>query len=160
MGDEQAGHEKTMSMMLAALSGANMIYGLGMLNLGMTMDFAQLVVDNEIAKMTRKVLGGINVNDETMAVDVIRSVGANGHFLTAEHTRKHMKIEQSHSDLFDRKSYNKWKEDGGLPLDERAQEKAKKILAEHRAKELPKETKDKLNSIIEQAAEEMGVKWK
>lgn len=137
-----------------------MIYGLGMLNMGMTMDFAQLVVDNEIAKMTRKVLGGINVNDETMAVDVIRSVGANGHFLTAEHTRKHMRNEQSHSDLFDRKSYSRWKSESGLPLDQRAQETARKILAEHKVNALPKETQDKLTAIIARAAEEFGVEWR
>jgi trimethylamine--corrinoid protein Co-methyltransferase len=59
-------------MQLAALAGANMIYGLGMIDLGMTLDFSQLVVDNEIAKMTRRILEGIPVSSDTLAVEVIR----------------------------------------------------------------------------------------
>ncbi|NIO04388.1 MAG: Trimethylamine methyltransferase MttB, partial [Proteobacteria bacterium] len=58
-----------------ALAGANLIYGLGMLEMGMTLSFAQLVMDNEFARMIKHVVKGIPVNDETLAVDVIREIG-------------------------------------------------------------------------------------
>ena len=61
--------------MLPALAGANVIYGLGMLELGITFDFAQLVIDNEIAEMIKHVVKGIDVNDYTMATNVIKEVG-------------------------------------------------------------------------------------
>ena len=105
-----------MSMLMSALAGANMIYGLGMIDLGMTLDCAQLVVDNELAKMVRKVLEGIPVCDETMAVDIIRLVGAGGHFLSAPHTRKHMRAAQSHAILLDRSPYGKWDKNGRADL--------------------------------------------
>jgi trimethylamine--corrinoid protein Co-methyltransferase len=59
-----------------------MIYGPGMLELGVTFDYAQLFIDNEIARMVNKVVEGIPVTDETLAVDLIKKVGSSGQFIT------------------------------------------------------------------------------
>lgn len=147
-----------MSMMMSALAGANMIYGLGMIDLGMTLDYAQLVVDNEIARMVRKVLEGIPVCDETMAVDVIRSVGAGGHFLSAQHTRKHMKAAQSHAVLLDRSSYSKWDASGRSELADRALQETKRILETHKPTPLSQTVSDTLRKMIMDTADEWGVK--
>jgi len=145
-----------MSMMMSALAGANMIYGLGMIDLGMTLDYAQLVVDNELARMVRKVLEGIPVCDETMAVDVIRSVGAGGHFLSAQHTRKHMRAAQSHAILLDRSSYSKWDAAGRSELAQRALEETKRILETHKPTPLDQAVSDHLRRIVLDAADEWG----
>ena len=145
-------------MQMAALAGANMIYGLGMIDLGMTLDFAQLVVDNEIAKMTRRILGGIPVSDDTMAVELIRSVGAGGHFLTEMHTLKNMRTLQAQTKLFDRQPYAQWELAGKRELAQRAGDEARKILTNHKPIELPKDTRDKLRNIVLAAADEFGVK--
>jgi len=145
-------------MQLAALAGANMIYGLGMIDLGMTLDFAQLVVDNEIAKMTRRILGGIPVTDDTLAVDLIRTVGAGGHFLTEPHTLKNMRTLQAQTKLFDRQPYGQWALAGKRELAGRAGDEARKILENHKPVELPKDVRDKLRSIVLAAADEFGVK--
>ena len=121
-----------MSMLMSALAGANMIYGLGMLDLGMTLDFSQIVIDNEIAKMVRKIIGGIPVNDETMATEVIAGVGCGGHFLQEEHTVKHMRKEQSFTTLFDRRPFGQWQADGAKDLYARAHEKMTALLENHR----------------------------
>mgnify|MGYP001136245290 FL=1 len=71
MPDGQAGHEKTITSLLAALSGVNMIYGSGMLELGMTFSMEQMVIDNDIIRMERKVMEGVPVTDETLAVAAI-----------------------------------------------------------------------------------------
>lgn len=147
-----------MSMLLSALAGANMIYGLGMIDMGMTLDYAQLVVDNEIARMVRKVLGGIPVCDETMAVDVIRSVGAGGQFLSEQHTRKYMKTAQSHVVLLDRSSYSKWDSTGRLDLAERALQETRRILETHKPTPLSESVSGSLRKIIMDAADEWGVK--
>ena len=144
-------------MQLAALAGANMIYGLGMIDLGMTLDFGQLVVDNEIAKMTRRLLEGIPVTDETLAMEVIRAVGAGGHFLTEPHTLKYMRKLQAQTKLFDRQPYAQWELAGRRGLAERADEQARKILETHKPAELPKDVAGKLRDIVLAAADEFGV---
>ena len=135
-----------------------MIYGLGMIDLGMTLDFGQLVVDNEIAKMVRKVLGGIPVNEDTLAVDVIRKVGAGGHYLMEEHTLKHMRTTQSQSRLFDRNSRSTWQSKGATDLATRATEEARTILKNHKPEPLPESTAKTLKGIIEQAEEKWNIK--
>ena len=134
-----------------------MIYGLGMIELGMTLDFGQLVVDNEIAKMVRKVVGGIRVTDETLAVDVIRKVGAGGHFLMEEHTFKHMKTVQSQSQLFDRTPRENWSGSGSKDLVTRAREQVKYILEHHKPEPLPAHVTKQLREIIETAEKEWDI---
>jgi trimethylamine--corrinoid protein Co-methyltransferase len=147
-----------MTMQMAALAGANMIYGLGMIDLGMTLDFGQLVVDNEIAKMTRRILEGIPVSDDTVALDVIRAVGAGGHFLTERHTLKNMRKFQAQTRLFDRRPYAQWELAGRKDLALRASDEARKILENHKPAPLPKEIKAGLRSIVLAAADEFGIK--
>ena len=144
-------------MQLSALAGASMIYGLGMIDLGMTLDFGQLVADNEIAKMTRRFLEGIPVSKDTIAMEVIRAVGAGGHFLTQDHTIKNMRKLQAQTKLFDRQPYAQWELAGSLGLKERADAKARRILETHEPMPLPKEVKDKLRGIVLSAADEFGV---
>lgn len=147
-----------MTMQMAALAGANMIYGLGMIDLGMTLDFAQLVTDNEIAKMTRRMLEGIPVSEDTLAVEVIRAVGAGGHFLTEPHTLENMRTLQIPTNLFDRQPYSQWDAAGRWELAERARDEAHKILKNHKPTPLPKEAADKLRQIVSAAADEFGVR--
>jgi len=65
----QLGHEKTLTALTAALAGTNLIYGLGMIESGVTFDYAQLVIDNEMARMVKQVVRGVRVDDEALAVD-------------------------------------------------------------------------------------------
>jgi len=85
-GDAQSGHEKTLTGLLAALAGANLIYGLGMLESGVTFDCGQFVMDNEFARMIKQCVRGIPVDDETLAVDDIAAVGSFGDFLSLDAT--------------------------------------------------------------------------
>jgi len=135
-----------------------MIYGLGMVDLGMTLDFGQLVVDNEIAKMVRRTLMGIPVNEETLAVDVIRKVGTGGHFLMEEHTLAHMRTDQSQSKLFDRNTRQNWQAKGAKDLATRATEEARFILENHKPQPLPSSTAQTLREMIEEAERRWGVK--
>ena len=76
-----------MTAILPALTGSNVIYGMGMLEMGMTMSYEQLLIDQEIVKMIRRVLQGIAVNKETIALDVIKKVGPAGNY-SERHTLK------------------------------------------------------------------------
>lgn len=156
MGDAQAGHEKTLTGLLAALAGINVVYGLGMLESGVTIDFGQLVMDNEFAGMIKHVLNGIPVNDENLAVDVIHAVGPLKDFLGQKHTLKHMRS-QSQPSLIDRRRRSKWEELGKTDIYERASAKAREILETHQPDPLPDSVLSTIRSIVEDAEEELGV---
>ena len=76
--DAQSGHEFTLTAIIPALAGANMIYGVGMLDSALTWDYASALLQNEFIEMVLRVVNGIQVSDETFAMDVIRDVGPAG----------------------------------------------------------------------------------
>jgi trimethylamine:corrinoid methyltransferase-like protein len=125
-----------------------------MLDMGMTFDFAQFVIDNEIFKMIRKVIDGISVTDANMAVDIIKEVGPGGEFLTQQHTFDNFKKEQSHSKLFDRSMRETWVIDGETNLTERAYAEANNILNNFTPLPLPEDIVQKIHSIVEEAEKE------
>lgn len=155
MPDAQAAHEKTITALLPALAGANLIYGLGMLELGITFSFEQLVIDAEIARMVKRVVQGIDVTDETLAVDIIKEVGPGGDFLMQDHTMRHMKNVQSQPKLINRRMRGAWLEAGGKDLTEVAHEEALHILRNHKPEPLPPGVLATLRSIVEEAEEEL-----
>lgn len=138
------------------MAGANLIYGAGMLELGITFDYAMMVMENEMAAMIKKTVQGISVSDETLAVDVIKQVGSAGNFITQDHTYAHMRA-QSHSKLIDRRMRGSWLEAGGSDITERAYAKAIEILENYKPDPLPEDVAAKLRSIVEEAEKEYGV---
>jgi trimethylamine--corrinoid protein Co-methyltransferase len=127
--DCQAGMEKAMTLLVAGLSGANYIHdAAGMLELALTMSYEQTVIDNEIIGMVLRVMEGITVNDDTLAVDVIASVGPQGQYLGQRHTLKHMRQEHFIPTLADRSRREEWMEQGSKDLRTVAVEQARAIL--------------------------------
>ena len=141
--------------MLGALAGSNIIYGMGMLELGMTVSYEQLLIDAEIVKMIRRIIQGIAVNEETLAADIIRAVGPAGTYLSQRHTLKHIKKESSQTKLIDRGSFEAWEKAGRKDMAERANEEAKKILETHKPIPLPDAAAKEIRSIIEEAEAEL-----
>lgn len=127
-----------------------------MLDMGMTFDFAQFVMDNEIFKMIRKVIGGIKVTDENMAVDIIKEIGPGGEFVSHEHTFDHFRREQSHTKLFDRSMRETWVLEGETNLTDRAYAEANYILNNHTPMPLAEDVKQTIRRIVEEAEKEYG----
>ena len=157
MVDAQSGHEKTLTGLTAALAGANLIYGLGMIESGVTFDFAQLVMDDEFARMIKQVVAGIPVRDETLAVDVIAQVGPFGDFLSHDHTMAHMR-EQSQPRLIDRRVREDWSTHGATTIYERAAARARDLIETHVPLPLPDGVGERLRAIVEDAEQELGVR--
>jgi trimethylamine--corrinoid protein Co-methyltransferase len=151
------GHEKTLTALLPALAGANVIYGLGNTETGVTMDYGQMVMDNEFAGLIKFTLEGIPVNDETMAVDVIREVGPSKDFLSHEHTYANMRTAQTHPELLDRRIRADWMKDGGKSIYERSWEKALDIIENHQPKSLSDDVKKTMREVVLEAEDELGV---
>jgi trimethylamine--corrinoid protein Co-methyltransferase len=142
--------------LLPALAGANLIYGLGMIEMGMTIDYGQLVMDNEFARMIKHVVRGITVNDKALAVDVIHEIGVGKNFLSHDHTFKHMRS-QSQPKLIDRRTREDWEAGGRSDLYQRALEEARYILENHKPDPLPEDVLATIRSIVEEAEAELGV---
>lgn len=139
---------------MPALAGANLIYGLGMLEMGMTMSYSQLVMDADFAKMIKYTVPGIPVNDDTLSVDVINDVGYSKDFLSHRNTFNFRKS-QSQPDVIDRRIRSRWLEDeGGLTLEQRADRKARQIFATHKPEPLPELVLQALRDIVDKAEKE------
>ena len=156
MVDAQSGFEKTITGMLPALAGANVVYGSGMLEVGITFDLAQLVIDNEIAGMIKNAVNGVTVNDETLSVDIIKEMGIGKDYLAHESTFKHMKS-QSQAQLIDRRMREDWEAVGSPDIYKRAHDKMLEILETYEPPPLPDDVLGNIRSIIEKAEKEQGV---
>ena len=138
------------------MAGANLIYGLGMLESGMTFDFGQLVLDAEFARMIKHAVQGIPVSDETLALDVIHEIGPFNDFLSHEHTLRYMRA-QSQPTLIDRRVREEWEQMGSLTSYERATREARRILETHVPDPLPKGAAEQMRSIVAETERELGV---
>ncbi|MCK5099075.1 MAG: trimethylamine methyltransferase family protein [Desulfobacteraceae bacterium] len=156
MSDIQTGHEKTLTGLIPALAGANMIYGLGMLESGITFDFGQLILDCEFARMIKHTIQGIPVNDDTLAIDPIKEIGQGGDFLMHKHTFKYMRS-QSKPELIDRKMRGAWEKAGATNAYDRAMEKVRYILENHKPDPLSDDVLAKIRSIVVDTEKEMGL---
>lgn len=129
--DEQAAFEAGLLTFLSAMAGSNLNHDVGYLDFGRTGSLEMIVVLDEIIDQVRRLQRGIPVNDETLAVDVIKTVGADGNFLTQMHTLNHLRSTQWQPKLISRAGYEKWQEAGSTSLLERGRQKLQQILAEH-----------------------------
>jgi trimethylamine--corrinoid protein Co-methyltransferase len=152
----QAGHEKTLTALLPALAGANLIYGAGMTESGVTFDPAQLVIDDEIARMVLFTLGGVKVDDDSLAIDDIHAVGPFQDFLSLDATMRHMR-EQSQPVLFDRRVREEWTGAGSVDAYEAARRRACEIIEGHRPLPVEPEVAEAMHDVVEAADREVGV---
>jgi trimethylamine--corrinoid protein Co-methyltransferase len=127
--DAQTGYESAITSLMVALAGGNWIHdAAGFLEFCMTASYDKLVVDNEIIGMVMRAVEGIEVNDETLAFDLIKKTGPGGHFVSARHTRKHMRSEQYVPCLSDREERSKWQAAGAINATDRATKIVNEIL--------------------------------
>jgi len=144
-----------MTALLPALTGSNIIYGMGLLEMGICFCYAQLLVDSEFVRMVKRVMQGIAVNQETLAVEVINAVGAGGNYLMQEHTIRHMRQEHSQAKLIDRRMKKGWQELGGLDMITRARKEVFGILENHRPLPLEPGVQERLRQIVAEAEAEL-----
>lgn len=129
--DVQAGYEKGMSSVTAALAGANYIHhSAGFLESLLAVAYEQYVIDDDINGAVMRMVRGIEVNDETLAVDVIDAVcRGEGHFLGHPQTLERMNSDYYYPHTADRSSRDNWEMAGALDMRERARQRARELLA-------------------------------
>ncbi|HHE75401.1 MAG: trimethylamine methyltransferase [Deltaproteobacteria bacterium] len=140
--DAQAGWEKAFSSLLAAMGGSNYIHhAAGMLESMLAVAYEQYIIDDEIIGMCTRVLEGIIVDDEHLAIEAIAEVGPGGNYLMSPHTLEHMRTEFfAGNGITDGRFRDTWVADGSLDTRERAQEMARKILENDSSSKIDKRT--------------------
>ncbi len=147
--DAQMGWEKMMQLWPIVLGGCHyVLHGAGWLDGGLTASFEAMVLDAEMLEMLPRFFAGVPVSDETLALDVIAHVGAGGHFLGEEHTRKHFKTEFYFPNLADTEAYESWVKKGRMDADARATARWKKLLASYQEPKLDPAVDEELKDFI------------
>lgn len=144
--DPQLAVEEAISCLIAALSGANLIHDVGLMDAANLISPEAAVLGDEIVGMVKRIMGGIPVNEETLAIDVVREIGPGGNYLTHEHTYRHFK-EMWYPQVFERITYEMWLKGDQLSVAERINKKTKEILQTHEAEPLPDDILKELDSL-------------
>ena len=127
-----------------------------MIESGVTFDCAQFVMDNEFARMIRHAVGGIAVNDETLAVEDIARVGSFGDFLSLDATLRHMR-ELSQPAVLDRRVREDWEAQGSRDLYATCLREARDVLREYRPEPVPDDVAARVHGIVEATDRAVGV---
>ena len=124
----QSAYENAIAMFMAYANGADVTFGTGLLDGSRILCLENMVVDDEILGMVKRILHGVEVSDETLARDLIVKMGFNGNYLFDNHTRAHVR-ELWQAKLGETGTYEGWKQAGAKSTVEKAQDKVREILA-------------------------------
>lgn len=162
VGDAQAGFEKGLTTATAALAGSNYVHhSAGFLESLLTVAYEQYVIDNDVNGAVMRLTRGIEVTDESLAVDVIHDV-CNGpnHFLGHAHTLALMNTEYLYPALFDRRTRDDWTAAGSLDIRMVAKRRAREVLASHWpeviAPEIDRDIRGRFEILLPEAAMRPG----
>jgi trimethylamine---corrinoid protein Co-methyltransferase len=142
----QAGLDGALSSFMASVVMSDMLLGCGFLHGSRIWSYAEMMMDCEIFSIVQKMMQGIVVDEETLALETIAAVGPGNHYLAQKHTRKHMR-ELFMPEFMDRRPYSQWEEKKDDARDW-AVNKARKILKEHQPGPLDPKVSEEMAKII------------
>ncbi|MFN2290598.1 MAG: trimethylamine methyltransferase family protein [Anaerolineae bacterium] len=149
--DEQAALEAMLSVLMAKLSGANLIHDVGYVESGLTTSYEMIVLTDELVTLSNHLMKGIQVNDDTLMLDEIHAVGPGGHFMDTEQTLSRFR-DFWYPDLLDRSRRETWLEGGATTLGQRLSTRVRQIIGEHRPAPLDAAIKQRLQEIVFESA--------
>ncbi len=147
----QACYEKLSSGMPQFYAGCDMIAGLGLLDDVTMLSYEQMVIDDEMAKIMARLAAGVQVDDDHLAVDLIKKVGPGGSYLAERHTMQWLYKEHFITDITDRRPGERWEADGKKTVVDRAREKVMRILKEHEVAPVAQDVAKGFDSIVRDA---------
>jgi trimethylamine--corrinoid protein Co-methyltransferase len=150
--DTQAGIEMTFSILSNFLARATLVHDVGYIEYGSTSSMEALVIADEVIRETRFLVGGVDVNPTTLALDAVARVRPGGGFLADNHTLDNWKWAQWRPRLIDRNRYDRWVKLGSKDMFARANERAREILEKHEAPPLPEEAEAVIAEVLAERA--------
>ena len=152
--DFQSGYEKAIGGILAAISGAHRITLHGCVSSELASHPVQAILDDDVAGMIGRFVEGAQVNDETLALELIHEVGpVPGHYLGTAHSREWWKKEQFLPKVADRLTYPEWKRTGKKRAFDLARERNEEILGVHKPMPLTAGGEQAIEDILKEARE-------
>ena len=148
--DEQAAAEAMLSVVMAKLTGANLVHDVGYMESGLTTSFEMIVLTDELIAMTNHLIEGIDVTDETLMVQELDEVGPGGRFIDREETLNRFR-EFWFPGLLDRRTRPEWLAAGGTTLGQRLRGRVQEILKQHQPRPLASDKKRKIKDILASA---------
>lgn len=156
--DAQCGFESMGGCLMAVLTGANMISGAGMLDYERCQSLEKLVIDAEIIRLCKRVIEGIKIREQPVALELMREMGHEAGYLSHPHTRRWFKEELDiPSSIVDRGSFEAWENEGSKSILDRASEQVKKLISSYSYPSIPKEIRDELQTIALREAKRFGM---
>jgi trimethylamine--corrinoid protein Co-methyltransferase len=146
--DEQAAADAASWVLMAALSGSNLVHDVGFIEGGLTSSFEQLVFTDEMIGKCAHLVGGIRVDEESLAVGVTQDVGPGGTFLTHKHTSRHCRSAWA-PELEDRQNHGSWAKGGSLAMRDRVNAKVRSLLENHQPRQLEADVDSQLARILD-----------
>jgi trimethylamine--corrinoid protein Co-methyltransferase len=147
--DAQAGIEATITIMSAFLSRCNLNHDVGYIEYGSTSSMEMVVMADEIIREVRYMMEGVEVSERTLARQAIHNARPGGGFLADDHTLSNWKWAQWRPRLIDRSRYDEWHNGGAKDLSQRANLRARKILAEHQVEPLPESAEREIQKVLD-----------
>ncbi|HEX9118237.1 MAG TPA: trimethylamine methyltransferase family protein [Anaerolineae bacterium] len=151
--DQQTAFEAALTLLMAALDGANLIHDVGYMGAGLIGSPASIVMSNEIIGWVKRMLRGFELTPELMGLDVIRAVGPGGNYLAEEHTLNYYKTELWRPKLSNRDDPDTWEQKGARTFGDRLTEETLAILESHTPESLPADVVAKIDAIVARAEE-------
>ena len=142
----QAGIDNSLSTFMASVVMSDMLLGVGLLHGSRIWSYEQMLMDCEIFDIVYKMMQGIVVDESTLALEVIRTVGPGGNFLKQKHTKKNMR-QLWLPKYVDRRPYEVWEQEQDGARDW-ARAEAQRILATHQPEPLDAKLSAELRRII------------
>lgn len=148
--DAQVGLDVAELTLLSMQAGSNLNHDIGYLDFGLTGAGESVVITDEVISLNRRTLEGIEVSEETLALDTIAAVGHGGDFLGARHTKRHVRSLQWRPTILNRSTQQKWEAEGSLDLTAKAHRKLTDIMTNHAPEPLPAAMKAKIDELVEE----------
>jgi trimethylamine--corrinoid protein Co-methyltransferase len=149
--DGQSIMERTYMTLMAAMAGANVLVGAGMMQQSLVTSHEQLVIDDEINRIAFRAVEGFEIDGERLATEAIDRVGPGGNFVADMHTLRFLRGERFSPKLQYRASREAWEAAGSKTFVQRAKDRAIAILEEHEPNPLPEDVSKELDKLVDHA---------
>jgi len=158
--DAQSMMESTNAMNPAIMAGANFIFqAAGWLESGLTIGYEKFVMDAEQCGAIARVVEGLTIDDDQLAVDAYREAGAGANFLGVEHTMRHYRHANFRAELVDANPFEQWSEAGSQDMQQRACTQWKKMLKEYEMPAIDAAVDEALLDFISRRKASMEDAW-
>ena len=149
--DAQAGAEAAVQVLMSALSGASLVHDVGFLDCADIGSLSYLILTDELVSMIARIMRGIQVNSETIMLDLLEKVGSDGNFISEPRSAAICRTEAWVPSILDRNAYNIWQKKGSKNTEQILLEKLNKILTTHLPYPLPEGASEQINAILNAA---------